>query len=64
MPCGPKCFKCMLLMSSGPVLDKFFVFLIMFRVCSVVNGVAVWSSGKVRLCMEVRFSAGVCVGLR
>ena len=54
----------MLLMSSGPVLDEFFIFLIMFSVCSVVNGVAVWSSGKVRLCMDVSFSVGVRVGLR
>ena len=54
----------MLLISSGPVLEEFFVFLIMFRVCSVVNGVAVWSSGKDRLCLDVSFSARVRVGLR
>ena len=45
MPCGPKCFRCKLLIPSGPVLVEFFAFLIVFRVSSGVNGVKVWSSG-------------------
>ena len=41
MPCGPKCFRCRLLMPSGPVLVEFFAFLMVFRVSSGVNGVKV-----------------------
>ena len=50
----------MLLMSSGTVLDELFVFLIVFCVCFVVNGVAVWEGPSVHgsefLCWCALFS--------
>ena len=64
MPCGPKCFKCRLLIPSGPVLDVFLVFLIVLCTCSVVKGLALWSTGNLCLCCENCLSASVRVGVR
>ena len=63
-PCGPRCFRCKLHMLSGPELVVFFAFLMLFWTLEGVKGDEVWSSGTVRLCLELRFSVSVRVGFR
>ena len=57
VPWGPRCFKCMFDMLSGPMADEFLVYFMTHLVCSVVASIIVGSSVNSCLRLMVRRSS-------